>query len=110
MGSNRAWEVDSWTRIAPSPENLLRQHPVFVEKCSQLRGQGGILLAERGQPRGTRIVGHSERLIQIWTESLPLIGTEWEHRLFKATNLGEFSDADKLSPSSAAPYILIRRA
>src|SRR5579872_5627911 len=47
-------------------KTFLRQHPVFVEECSQLRGQYGILLAERGQPSDTLIVGHSERLIQIW--------------------------------------------
>ena len=52
--------------IAILQRTFLRQHPVFVEKRSNCAASAGSCsLSEDSQ--GTLIVGHIERLIQIWT-------------------------------------------
>src|ERR1700678_2610476 len=39
-----------------------------------------MLLSKGRQPCGSCIVGHGERLVQIWTYNLPAFGTEGGHR------------------------------
>ena len=52
----------------------------------QLLRQVWILRPQRGQPDRPFFVCHGERFVQVWTQGLPLIGTQCGHRFLRVAN------------------------